>query len=207
MSVVLLSLAQPCADCEDGISPASGRVYFAPTLRHTTGVHHTVVLPTPFVVCLTGEETAPVEILLEATPPDGSWVWQVVEKVQNGSRRMVLVPPSADPLDYGELEEVYWSQSAPVAWSVLLNREIIARQEGDAELLLLIRELYQMMGAELSDGGTPVDAGIGTADGGEVVATGTGLLDGGSLSGSVYGSIDGGSPSLVGTGLTDGGVL
>ncbi len=84
---------------------AKGLLLFRPTARHV--MDGALVLPEPFAVHLAGET-----VIIDLTPTGADWCWEVREEVPSYVHtRHVIVPDSANVLDYAVLEESAWAPS------------------------------------------------------------------------------------------------
>lgn len=102
MTLVRVDLRAPVSG---GAAPVSGLVLFRPTARVVSD--GAVVLPKPFAVRLEGEST-----VVDLTPSGADWCWEVREEVPSYTHtRHVIVPDSANVLDYATLEEAGWAPS------------------------------------------------------------------------------------------------
>ncbi len=102
MTQVRIDLRAPVSG---GASPVTGLVLFRPTARHV--MDGAVVLPKPFAARLAGEP-----VLVDLIPTGADWCWEVREEVPSYTHtRHVIVPASANVLDYAVLEEAAWAPS------------------------------------------------------------------------------------------------
>lgn len=100
MTQVRVDLRSPVSG---GSAPVRGLVLFRPTARRVDD--GAVVLPRPFAVRLEGGST-----LVDLTPTGMDWCWEVREEVPSYTyTRHVIVPDSANTLDYATLEEAAWA--------------------------------------------------------------------------------------------------
>ena len=84
-----------------------GLLFFRPTARYVDE-ENAVMLPRPFVVKLNGESACTVGL----TPTGANWCWEVREEVRSYSHvRYIIVPDSANVLDYATLAEASWAPS------------------------------------------------------------------------------------------------
>lgn len=109
------------APVSGGSNPVKGLVLFRPTARVVSD--GAVVLPKPFAVRLEGDST-----LVDLTPSGADWCWEVHEEIPTYTyTRHVIVPDSANTLDYATLEEAAWAPSGSPTTPVHSMRVTSAR--------------------------------------------------------------------------------
>ena len=102
MTQVRIDLRAPVSG---GALSVSGLVLFCPTARVVSD--GAVVLPKPFAVRLEGASA-----IVDLAPTGADWCWEVREEVPSYTHtRHVIVPDSANVLDYATLEEAGWAPS------------------------------------------------------------------------------------------------
>ena len=102
MTQVRINLRSPVSGGSEGVR---GLILFRPTERIVSD--GAVVLPRPFAVHLKGESA-----IVDLTPTGADWCWEVREEVPSYMHmRHVIVPDSANVLDYATLAEASWAPS------------------------------------------------------------------------------------------------
>jgi len=91
----------------DSITPAIGKIAFAPTRR--INYDGFVTLPEPIFVALVNGSAA-----VELAPTTAEWAWSIIEYVRNGIRRTVSVRDSTSAINYVDLQDVDVSTLTPI---------------------------------------------------------------------------------------------